>query len=81
MCLIKRIPLKSVMECWISFASHVWDNRGKRRDASMLENLRLLISGVGGGGHQQKKAREKAHGYLRTGVELFRNQFQTKMTH
>lgn len=49
MCLIKRIPLKSVMECWISFASHVWDNRGKRRDASMLENLRRLISGVGGG--------------------------------
>lgn len=49
MCLIKRIPLKSVMECWISFASHVWDNRGKRRDASMLENLRRLISGMGGG--------------------------------
>lgn len=49
MCLIKRIPLKSVMECWISFASHVWDNRGKRRDASMLENLRRLISSVGGG--------------------------------
>lgn len=71
-CLIKRIPLKSVMECWISFASHVWDNRGKRRDASMLENLRRLISGVGGTpakrkpGRRRTAIREQASNYLET---------------
>ena len=38
MCLIKRIPLKSAMECWISFVGNVRENRGKRRAASVLEN-------------------------------------------
>lgn len=39
MCLIKRIPLKSQMECWISFVSNVCDNRGKRRAASVFRKL------------------------------------------
>lgn len=48
MCLIKRIPLKSVMECWISFVSNMCDNRGKRRAASVFEKLEMFDRRRGG---------------------------------
>lgn len=37
MCLIKRIPLKSVIECWISFVGYVCENTGRRISVRKLE--------------------------------------------
>lgn len=37
-CLIKRVPLKSVMKCRIWFVGNACENRGKRCAASVFEN-------------------------------------------
>lgn len=56
MCLIKRIPLKSVIECWISFVGNVCENTGRRRAASVFEKLVMFDRQHGGHQHNASKS-------------------------
>lgn len=58
MCLIKRIPLKSAMECWISFVSNACDNRGKAAWRVSVRKLEMFDRQHGG--HTRHKARKTA---------------------